>query len=135
MSPGSRLATVLSLMVTACGGGDDTTGPGGNSPAPTPVAGVVSVKVDSRDTDTGAMLFSVTGAFRSMAASAGYQLLSYAPGTGETRVMVIGSIVPGAVFQLNVADKSKPVFVTLQQVAGKDYARRSPGDYHVTVDH
>ena len=57
------------------------------------------------------------------------------PATGETRVMVVGSIVSGAVFQLNVDDKSKPVFVTLQQVAGKDYSRRSTGDYHVSVNH
>lgn len=131
MSIRSRLGLVLSFAVAGCGGsGSDSTGPG---PVPTPVAGVLSVNVASSLNDTGALLFSVTGEFRSIAASAGYQLLSFAPGATDTRVMVVGSIVSGAAFQLNVADKSKPVFVTLQQVAGKDYARRSPADYHVTI--
>jgi len=129
-----RLWIVLSIAVAACGG-NDSTGPSGNRPASTPVAGVVSVDVTSSLNDTGGMLFSVTGAYRSIAAARGYQLLSFMPGTGETRVMVVGSIASGTVFQLNVDDKTKPVFVTLQQVAGKDYSRRSTGDYHVSVNH
>jgi hypothetical protein len=132
--PHLRLWLVLSIGAAACGG-DDSTAPNGNRPASTPVAGVVSVDVTSSLNDTGGMLFSVTGAYRSIAAARGYQLLSFTPATGETRVMVVGSIVSGAVFQLNVDDKSKPVFVTLQQVAGKDYSRRSTGDYHVSVNH
>jgi hypothetical protein len=132
MSIRSRLGLFLSIAVAACGG-NDSTGPGNGPAAATPVAGVLSVSLASSLNDTGAMLFSVTGDFRSIAASAGYQLLNFAPATGETRVMVVGSIVPGTVFLLNVADKSKPVFVALQQVAGKDYGRRSPGDYHITV--
>jgi len=131
MSIRSRLGLFLSIAVAACGG-NDSTGPGNGPAAATPVAGVLSVNVTSSLNDTGGMLFSVTGDFRSIA-SAGYQLLNFTPATGETRVMVVGSIVPGTVFQLNVADKSKPVFVALQQVAGKDYGRRSPGDYHITV--
>jgi hypothetical protein len=98
------------------------------------VAGVMSINFTTSLTETGAMLFNVSGAFRSIAAAGGYQLLSFSPAAGETRVMVVGSIVSGPIFQLNVADKSKPVFVALQQVAGKDYSRRSPGDYRVSVN-
>lgn len=127
-----RLGVALSVAVAACGG-NDSTGPGGGGPGPAPVAGVLGINVDTPLTDTGAMLFSVNGAFQSIAAVRGYQLLSYAPGSGDTRVMVVGSIVPGTVLQLTVADKSKPVFVSLQQVAGRAYERRSPGDYRVTV--
>jgi hypothetical protein len=79
------------------------------------------------------MLFRINGAFESAAAANGYQLLSYSPTSVDGRVMVVGSIRPGTVLQLTVADKSKPVAVALQQVVGRGYERRPPGSYQVTV--
>jgi hypothetical protein len=119
-------ALALSIAVAACGG-DGSVEPSG------PEAGILNVSVESSLTDTGAMLFRINGAFQSVAAANGYQLLSYAPTAVESRVMVVGSIRSGTVLQLTVADKSKPVSVALQQVVGRGYERRPPASYQVTV--
>jgi hypothetical protein len=48
--------------------------------------------------------------------------------------MVVGPIVSGTVFSLNVADKSLPVGVTIDQVAARaSYAQRTPSGYRVTI--
>jgi hypothetical protein len=125
---------LLMAVVVGCGGDGPTTP---ITPPPPPnraVPGLVGVSVASPNSDDGAMLFSVSGQFQSIQAANGYQVLSYAPTTTVTKVMVVGPIVSGTVFSLNVADKSLPVGVTIDQVAARaSYAQRTPSGYRVTI--
>lgn len=128
------LAALLALPAAGCGGDDGPGAPLTPSPEPVVQPGTVSVSVTSPRTDDGAMLFSVSGKFQSIEAAAGYQVLNYAPNPSVTRVMIVGSIASGTVFSLNVADKSLPVTVTLDQVAARaTYVQRSPGGYRVNL--
>ena len=125
----TRLALLLAAITC---GGNDSVGPGGPGPTP-PLPGVIGISVASPNADDGAMLFSVTGSIQSVAAAGGYQVLSYAPSALVTKVMVVGAIVSGPVLSLSVADKAKPLGVTLDQVAARGtYVQRAIAGYQVT---
>jgi hypothetical protein len=125
---------LLAVLLAGCAGDGGSSSP---LAPPNPAdPGVVRVSVTSPNNDDGAMLFSISGAFQSIQGASGYQVLSYAPTTAVTKVVVVGPIVSGNVFSLNVADKSLPVRVTIDQVAARSsYMQRAPGDYRVTLAH
>ena len=131
MTPRTGLVLLAAVLV-GCGGDGPT--PPVTPPPNGAVPGLVGVSVASPNSDDGAMLFSVTGTFQSIQAATAYQVLSYAPTTTVTKVMVVGPIVSGPVFSLNVADKSLPVAVTMDQVAARgSYVLRTPSGYRVTI--
>ena len=130
---GRRAVAVLMAALVGCGG-DGPTPPVTPPPNGGAITGLIGVSVASPNSDDGAMLFSVSSTFQSIQAANGYEVLSYAPTTTVTKVMVVGPISSGTVFSLNVADKSLPVAVTIDQVAARgSYAQRTPSGYRVTI--
>ncbi len=131
MSGSSRRPGLAALLATAlalsCGG--DGTGP---------VAGTLSVRlVTPTPGQDAAVLFTLSGpaAFTSASAPAGLRVFHEAFGPSGTRFVVTGALAAGTILTIGVADVSQAssYAVSIQQIAGGDYALRPLTGYALTV--
>ncbi|MEO6068276.1 MAG: hypothetical protein ABIQ41_09900 [Gemmatimonadales bacterium] len=129
-----RALRILGLMalvglVANCGGG----GGGGNDPVP----GLLTLTLNTPNSDDGALLFRVTGGVvDSVYATGMIQDGSYTVQPTYTRIVVAGNIVDGAVAQIKVADVGDVASysVIMEQVAVRiTNTQRSPVGYSISV--
>jgi hypothetical protein len=128
ISPRCSVALAVSLLVMACG--DRAT-------APTPSNAVV-VSLASVRTDVGAIVLTIVGPDVASieSASSAFQVYGGFASAGETRVVLLGDIAPGALFTLKLRSPhtANDYAVRVQQVATRVGALATDSSaYQVTL--
>lgn len=123
------VAGYAALMLAACGGGDETR---------PPVAGELTVAYAEGGRAAGALLLTVSGGPVEAvdAIPSGLAVSSASPGTGITRVVVVGALISGDLLKLRVPDLDRAAQYTVraEQVAdAADVALLDPAAYRFTV--
>jgi hypothetical protein len=128
MNAWRRVVVPLMMVTMGLGCADHSTAP--QSPtAPGEASPVVVVSLVTPHSDDGALLVSVNGPDLAsiQATDSNYVLYSRAVNPQETRVVVIGDLVPGTLFTARIpAGKTLSAYTaSIQEVAGRDDALRS----------
>jgi hypothetical protein len=134
---GRRAASIASALVLAsCGGGSDTTSPGGaQTSAPTP--GTLTVTLTGAPTPAEALVVTLTGPTApTNVREAGPAYTVFARGADTTaRVAVFGAAAPGALLRFDVPDTKQAARyrATVVEVADSTNAVRAPTGFDVAI--
>ncbi len=122
-------AVLAAVLATGCGGD----GGGGSGP----VAGVLTVSVATGVNDGGALMLRVTGGpVDAVEAASGYRVFSAGTGPTSVRVIVTGTILPGAVVRLHVPDTrdvARYAAVVEQASARTSYAQQAAANFTLSI--
>jgi hypothetical protein len=103
--------------------------------APTP--GSLNLALATPNSDDGAVLLTITGGPVDSVESAGFALYSARVDPNTLRIIVIGSLAPGTIARIRIADdrQSSRYSAAINQVAIRtSHAQRDPAGYSLTLE-
>lgn len=121
------IVAVLALGLFALSCGDSNTS--GPDPEPDPVAGWLSVRLTTSNSDDGGIMFTVSGGQIDSIRSSYSELHTAAAGSTSRRVIVAGTLTPGGVIAevlVPNVQSATNYSATVEQVAARDTYQQRP---------